>query len=96
MGGCRENSGCSYKAAWLLTSSTRLYIVTLTTTMLTLIQLIILFFWTSVSSSDAEKLFHNRDHSDVQNVNSHRAEVITDKYSAEVNNFTIFRYSITD
>uniref|UniRef100_A0A671Y5T4 Matrix metallopeptidase 21 n=1 Tax=Sparus aurata TaxID=8175 RepID=A0A671Y5T4_SPAAU len=52
--------------------------------MLTLIQLIILFFWTSVSSSDAEKLFHNRDHSDVQNVNSHRAEVITDKYSAEL------------
>ncbi|XP_073345691.1 matrix metallopeptidase-21 [Pagrus major] len=52
--------------------------------MLTLIQLIILLFWTSISSSDAEKLFHRRDHSDVQNLNSHQAEVITDKYSAEL------------
>uniref|UniRef100_UPI0037E84A3A matrix metallopeptidase-21 n=1 Tax=Semicossyphus pulcher TaxID=241346 RepID=UPI0037E84A3A len=48
--------------------------------MLTFIQLIILLFWTSISSADAERLFHNRDHSDVQNLNSHQAEVITDKY----------------
>nr|XP_029135327.1 matrix metalloproteinase-21 [Labrus bergylta] len=48
--------------------------------MLTFIQLIILLFWTSISSADAEKLFHKRDHSDVQNLNSHQAEVITDKY----------------
>ncbi|XP_060884993.1 matrix metallopeptidase-21 [Labrus mixtus] len=53
-------------------------------TMLTFIQLIILLFWTSISSADAEKLFHKRDHSDVQNLNSHQAEVITDKYSAEL------------
>uniref|UniRef100_A0A3Q3GJJ3 Matrix metallopeptidase 21 n=1 Tax=Labrus bergylta TaxID=56723 RepID=A0A3Q3GJJ3_9LABR len=52
--------------------------------MLTFIQLIILLFWTSISSADAEKLFHKRDHSDVQNLNSHQAEVITDKYSAEL------------
>ncbi|XP_035520200.1 matrix metallopeptidase-21 [Morone saxatilis] len=48
--------------------------------MLTFIQLIILLFWTSISSADAERLFHNRDHSDVQNLNSHQAEVISDKY----------------
>ncbi|XP_037611066.1 matrix metallopeptidase-21 [Sebastes umbrosus] len=48
--------------------------------MLTFIQLMILLFWTSVSSADAEKLFHNRDHSDVQTVNSHQAEGITNKY----------------
>ncbi|XP_026207498.1 matrix metallopeptidase-21 [Anabas testudineus] len=48
--------------------------------MLTFIQLIILLFWTSISSADAEKLFHNRDHSDVQAPISHQAEVITDKY----------------
>nr|CBN81561.1 Matrix metalloproteinase-21 [Dicentrarchus labrax] len=48
--------------------------------MLTFIQLIILLFWTSISSADAEKLFHNRDHSDVQNLNSHQAAVISDKY----------------
>lgn len=52
--------------------------------MLTFIQLIILLFWTSISSADAEKLFHNRDHSDVQAPISHQAEVITDKYTAEV------------
>ncbi|XP_044034318.1 matrix metallopeptidase-21 isoform X2 [Siniperca chuatsi] len=52
--------------------------------MLTLIQLIILLFWTSISSADAEKLFHNRDHSDVQTLNSHQAEVITDKHTAEL------------
>ncbi|XP_026170985.1 matrix metallopeptidase-21 isoform X2 [Mastacembelus armatus] len=48
--------------------------------MLTFIQLIKLLFWTSISSADAEKLFHNRDHSDVQNLTSHQAEVITDRY----------------
>lgn len=53
--------------------------------MLTLLQLIVLLFWTSVSSADAEKVFHNRDHSDVQNFNSRQAEAITDKYAAEVN-----------
>ncbi|XP_074475098.1 matrix metallopeptidase-21 [Sebastes fasciatus] len=52
--------------------------------MLTFIQLMILLFWTSVSSADAEKLFHNRDHSDVQTVNSHQAEGITNKHTAEV------------
>ncbi|KAG8008624.1 Matrix metalloproteinase-21 [Nibea albiflora] len=48
--------------------------------MLTSIQLIVLLFWTSISSADAEKLFHNRDHSDVQTLNSHQAEGVTDKY----------------
>lgn len=57
--------------------------------MLTFIQLMILPFWTSISSADAEKLFHNRDHSDVQN--SHQAEVITDKYTAEVRILTFFQ-----
>ncbi|CAJ1080245.1 matrix metallopeptidase-21 [Xyrichtys novacula] len=52
--------------------------------MLTSIQLILLLFWTSISSADAERLFHRRDHSDVQNLDSHQAEVITDKYSAEL------------
>uniref|UniRef100_A0A3Q3X7M9 Peptidase metallopeptidase domain-containing protein n=1 Tax=Mola mola TaxID=94237 RepID=A0A3Q3X7M9_MOLML len=52
--------------------------------MLTLLQLIVLLFWTSVSSADAEKVFHNRDHSDVQNFNSRQAEAITDKYAAEL------------
>ncbi|XP_059180732.1 matrix metallopeptidase-21 [Centropristis striata] len=52
--------------------------------MLTFIQLMILLLWTSISSADAEKLFHNRDRSDVQNVNSHLAEVINDKYTAEL------------
>ncbi|XP_032357311.1 matrix metallopeptidase-21 isoform X3 [Etheostoma spectabile] len=52
--------------------------------MLTFIQLMILLFWTSISSADAEKLFHNRDHSDVQPFNSHQAEVISDKYTAEL------------
>ncbi|XP_053197250.1 matrix metallopeptidase-21 [Scomber japonicus] len=52
--------------------------------MLTFIQLIILLFWTSISSADAEKLFHNRDHSDMQILNSHQAELITDKYNAEL------------
>ncbi|XP_040885391.1 matrix metallopeptidase-21 [Toxotes jaculatrix] len=48
--------------------------------MLTFIQLIISLYWTSISSTDAEKLFHNRDHSDMQTLTSHKAEVITDKY----------------
>ncbi|AWP17888.1 putative matrix metalloproteinase-21 [Scophthalmus maximus] len=52
--------------------------------MLTFTQLIILLFWTSIGSADAEKLFHNRDHSDVQALSSHQAEVITDTYTAEV------------
>uniref|UniRef100_A0A3B4YPY4 Matrix metallopeptidase 21 n=1 Tax=Seriola lalandi dorsalis TaxID=1841481 RepID=A0A3B4YPY4_SERLL len=52
--------------------------------MLTSIQLIVFLFWTNISSADAEKLFHNRDHSDVQTLNSHQAEVITDKYKAEL------------
>ncbi|XP_039643143.1 matrix metallopeptidase-21 isoform X3 [Perca fluviatilis] len=52
--------------------------------MLTFIQLMILLLWTSISSADAEKLFHNRDHSDVQPFNSHQAKVITDKYTAEL------------
>lgn len=55
---------------------------TVTTTMLTFIQLIVLLCWTSVGSADAEKLFHHRDHSDVQNL--HRAEVISDESSAQV------------
>ncbi|XP_075950050.1 matrix metallopeptidase-21 [Anarhichas minor] len=52
--------------------------------MLTSIQLMIFLFWTSICSVDAEKLFHNRDHSDVQTLNSHQAEVITNKYTAEL------------
>ncbi|XP_034564657.1 matrix metallopeptidase-21 [Notolabrus celidotus] len=52
--------------------------------MLTFIQLITLLFWTSISSADAERLFHRRDHSDVLSDNSHQAEVITDKNSAEL------------
>uniref|UniRef100_A0A3Q3IHL1 Peptidase metallopeptidase domain-containing protein n=1 Tax=Monopterus albus TaxID=43700 RepID=A0A3Q3IHL1_MONAL len=52
--------------------------------MLTFIQLINLLFWTSISSADAEKLFHNRDYSDVQTVNSHQAEIIKDKHTAEL------------
>ncbi|KAM3592472.1 uncharacterized protein V6R79_019538 [Siganus canaliculatus] len=51
--------------------------------MLTLIQLILLLL-TRISSADAEKLFHYRDHSDLQNLNSQQAEVITDKYSAKL------------
>ncbi|GAA6214417.1 matrix metalloproteinase-21 isoform X1 [Lates japonicus] len=48
--------------------------------MLTFIQLIILPFWTSISSADAEKLFHNRDHSDMQTLNSHQAELFLSRY----------------
>ncbi|XP_035804543.1 matrix metallopeptidase-21 [Amphiprion ocellaris] len=53
-------------------------------TMLTLIQLIILLFLTNISSTDAEKLFHNRDHSDVQTLNSHETQAITDQRTAEL------------
>ncbi|KAK1881870.1 Matrix metalloproteinase-21 [Dissostichus eleginoides] len=52
--------------------------------MLTFIQLMILPLWTSTSSADAEKLFHNRDHSDIETLTSHHAEVITDKFTAEL------------
>ncbi|KAM6897088.1 matrix metallopeptidase-21 [Xenentodon cancila] len=52
--------------------------------MLTCIQLIILLFLTNSSSTDAETLFHNRDHSDVQMSHSHQAPVITDEYDAEL------------
>ncbi|XP_058476122.1 matrix metallopeptidase-21 [Solea solea] len=52
--------------------------------MLTFNQLIILLFLTSISSAGAEKLFHNRDHSDVRALSSHEAEVITDDYTAEL------------
>lgn len=52
--------------------------------MLTFIQLIISLLWTSISSADAEKLFHRRDHSDVQPLSSHQAEVIVDEHTAEV------------
>uniref|UniRef100_I3KGC1 Matrix metallopeptidase 21 n=1 Tax=Oreochromis niloticus TaxID=8128 RepID=I3KGC1_ORENI len=41
-------------------------------TMLNLIQLIFMLFLTNISTTDAEKLFHNRDHSDTQTLNSHR------------------------
>nr|XP_057918217.1 matrix metallopeptidase-21 [Doryrhamphus excisus] len=52
--------------------------------MLTSIQLIALLLWTSVSRVDAEKLFHRRDHSDLQMFNSQQAKVITDEYAAEL------------
>uniref|UniRef100_A0A668VKK1 Peptidase metallopeptidase domain-containing protein n=1 Tax=Oreochromis aureus TaxID=47969 RepID=A0A668VKK1_OREAU len=52
--------------------------------MLNLIQLIFMLFLTNISTTDAEKLFHNRDHSDTQTLNSHRAQAITDKYTAEL------------
>ncbi|XP_038138494.1 matrix metallopeptidase-21 [Cyprinodon tularosa] len=50
--------------------------------MLTVIQLIFLVFLTN--SIRAEKLFHNRDHSDVQIPTSHQAPVIKDEYEAEL------------
>ncbi|XP_029977975.1 matrix metallopeptidase-21-like [Sphaeramia orbicularis] len=52
--------------------------------MLTFIQLNVVLLWTSVGSADAEKLFHKRDHSDVQSGSSHQAELITDKFTAEL------------
>ncbi|XP_030610105.1 matrix metallopeptidase-21 [Archocentrus centrarchus] len=48
--------------------------------MLTFIQLIFFLFLTNISSTDAEKPFHNRDHSDMQSLNSHQAQAVTDKY----------------
>ncbi|XP_056285567.1 matrix metallopeptidase-21 isoform X2 [Pseudoliparis swirei] len=52
--------------------------------MLTSFQLMTLLFWTSISSADAEKLYHNRDHSDVQTLNPHQADIISNKYTAEL------------
>uniref|UniRef100_A0A3Q0QQB0 Matrix metallopeptidase 21 n=1 Tax=Amphilophus citrinellus TaxID=61819 RepID=A0A3Q0QQB0_AMPCI len=52
--------------------------------MLTFIQLIFFLFLTNISSTDAEKPFHNRDHSDMQSLNSHQAQAVTDKYTAEL------------
>ncbi|XP_061910793.1 matrix metallopeptidase-21 [Entelurus aequoreus] len=53
--------------------------------MLTSIQLITLLLWTSVGQiADTEKLFHSRDHSDLQTFNSQQAQTINDKYSAEL------------
>ncbi|KAM8837022.1 matrix metallopeptidase-21 [Spinachia spinachia] len=52
--------------------------------MLTSIQRMIFLFWASICSADAEKLFHSRDHSDVQALVPHQAEVITNKYTAEL------------
>ncbi|XP_032429834.1 matrix metallopeptidase-21 [Xiphophorus hellerii] len=50
--------------------------------MLTVIQLMLLVFLTN--PNHGEKLFHNRDHSDMQIPKSHRAPVITDEYEAEL------------
>uniref|UniRef100_A0A3B3YES2 Peptidase metallopeptidase domain-containing protein n=1 Tax=Poecilia mexicana TaxID=48701 RepID=A0A3B3YES2_9TELE len=50
--------------------------------MLTIIQLMLLVFLTN--PNHAEKLFHNRDHSDMQIPTSHQAPVITDEYEAEL------------
>lgn len=60
-------------------------------TMLTIIQLIFLVFLTN--SNHAEKLFHNRDHSDVQVPKSHQAPVITDRYEAEVKLVSLSNFS---
>uniref|UniRef100_M4AQ14 Matrix metallopeptidase 21 n=1 Tax=Xiphophorus maculatus TaxID=8083 RepID=M4AQ14_XIPMA len=50
--------------------------------MLTVIQLMLLVFLTN--PNHGEKLFHSRDHSDMQIPKSHRAPVITDEYEAEL------------
>uniref|UniRef100_A0A3B5LC03 Matrix metallopeptidase 21 n=1 Tax=Xiphophorus couchianus TaxID=32473 RepID=A0A3B5LC03_9TELE len=50
--------------------------------MLTVIQLMLLVFLTN--PNHGEKLFHNRDHSDMHIPKSHRAPVITDEYEAEL------------
>ena len=60
--------------------------------MLTTIQLMSLLFLTSISLADAERLFHSRDHSDVQIPASHRAELIADKYAAEVTIVFIYNF----
>lgn len=53
-------------------------------TMLTLIQLSFLLFWTSAGFAGAEKLYHRRDHSDMQHLDSLQAQVISDEHAAEV------------
>lgn len=53
-------------------------------TMLTLIQLIFSLFWTSVGFAGAEKLYHHRDHSDMQHFDSHQARLITNERAAKV------------
>uniref|UniRef100_A0A8C7R859 Peptidase metallopeptidase domain-containing protein n=1 Tax=Oncorhynchus mykiss TaxID=8022 RepID=A0A8C7R859_ONCMY len=52
--------------------------------MLILLQLINVLLLTSIGSTDAEKLFHSRDHSDLEIPSSHQAELITDKDTAEL------------
>ncbi|XP_064864502.1 uncharacterized protein LOC115122926 [Oncorhynchus nerka] len=52
--------------------------------MLILLQLINLLLLTSIGSTDAEKLFHSRDHSDLQIPSTHQAELITDQDTAEL------------
>ncbi|XP_052369962.1 uncharacterized protein LOC118372627 [Oncorhynchus keta] len=52
--------------------------------MLILLQLINVLLLTSIGSTDAEKLFHSRDHSDLQIPSSHQAELITDQDTAEL------------
>uniref|UniRef100_A0A3P8VU02 Matrix metallopeptidase 21 n=1 Tax=Cynoglossus semilaevis TaxID=244447 RepID=A0A3P8VU02_CYNSE len=52
--------------------------------MLTFTQLIFSLCLTSISSGGAEKLFHSRDHSDIQTLTSHQAQDITDTYTAEL------------
>lgn len=87
MGVAKKVRICPYKALGLSLAITSLVFKSrecTNATMLTFTQLIILLFWTSIGSADAEKLFHNRDHSDVQALSSHQAEVITDTYTAEV------------
>ncbi|XP_046888366.1 matrix metallopeptidase-21 isoform X1 [Hypomesus transpacificus] len=57
--------------------------------MLTFIQLITCLILTCIHCMDAEKLFHSRDHSDVEIPASHQAELITDDDTAER---FLFRY----
>lgn len=82
-----EMVGCSYKTPLFLLSATTFgsYVTTEpNTTMLTFTQLIFSLCLTSISSGGAEKLFHSRDHSDIQTLTSHQAQDITDTYTAEV------------
>ncbi|XP_036404537.1 matrix metallopeptidase-21 [Megalops cyprinoides] len=51
--------------------------------MLTSIQLIALILLTDIDSVVAEKIFHSRDHSDVEVPASQQAELITDKVTAQ-------------
>lgn len=64
--------------------------------MLILLQLINVLLLTSIGSTDAEKLFHSRDHSDLQIPSSHQAELITDKDNAEVKLFFSLSLSPSD